>query len=289
MKLRLLMTRQRRAHLLVQCTFVCIGLSVNFIFCNATFNAWAQGPEVDYSKFLHTSSRHSSIACTSCHERTDNSATPRFPGHSACTTCHIGQFTTPAIPMCQICHTETSGSRPPLRSFPTDFKGTFNVKFDHSQHMTGAARPQTGCNGCHSPMSRNVAFTVPAELTAHNGCYSCHTPSSKSSSGKEIGSCGVCHDQKSFRRTSTAARAFRLAFSHADHGTRERLACADCHRLTPGAPQTKQVSAPSAAQHFAGNSQSCATCHNGRRTFGGDLGFKDCKRCHSGTTFRMGG
>src|SRR6185369_4473848 len=128
MKLRLLMTRQRRAHLLVQCTFVCIGLSVNFIFCHATFNAWAQGPEVDYSKFLHTSSRHSSIACTSCHERTDNSATPRFPGHSACTTCHIGQFTTPAIPICQICHTETSGARPPLRSFPTDFKGTFNVK-----------------------------------------------------------------------------------------------------------------------------------------------------------------
>ena len=288
MKERLQVNSWRRAHVLVQCTIAFVCLGVVFVYCQATFNVSAQGPEVDYSRFLHTSSRHSSIACTACHERTDNSSTPRFPGHSACTTCHIGQFTTPAIPMCKICHVETSGSRPPLRNFPTDFKETFNVKFDHSQHMTGSARPQNGCNGCHGPMSRNVGFTIPAELTAHNGCYSCHTPTSRSSNGKEIGSCGVCHDQKSFRRTSTAARAFRLAFSHADHGTRERLACADCHKLTAGAPQTKQVSAPAAAQHFAGTSQSCATCHNGKKTFGGDLGFKDCKRCHSGTTFRMG-
>ena len=267
-------------------SFCCGGALLSFA---VTFRASAQGPDVDYSKFLHTSSRHSAIACNACHERTDNSPTPGFPGHSACTTCHIGQFTTPAIPMCKICHTETSGSRPPLKNFPTDFKESFNVKFDHSQHMNGAARPQNGCNGCHSPVNRNVAFSIPAELTAHNGCYSCHTPSSKSSTGREIASCGVCHDQKSYRRTSTAARAFRLSFSHVDHGARERLACADCHKLTAGAAQTKQVSSPTAAQHFAGNSQTCSTCHNGRRTFGGDLGFKDCKRCHTGPTFRMGG
>jgi len=259
------------------------------LFSSKVRSTSAQGPDVDYSKFLHTSAKHSSLACNSCHERTDNSATPRFPGHSACTTCHIGQFTTPAIPMCKICHTETSGARPPLKNFPTDFKETFNVKFDHSQHMNGTARPQNGCNGCHTAVSRNVAFSTPVELTAHNGCYSCHTPSSKSSTGREIASCGVCHDQKSYRRTSTAARAFRLSFSHGDHGTREKLACADCHKLTAGAPQTKQVSSPAPAQHFAGAGQSCSTCHNGRRTFGGDLGFKDCKRCHTGPTFRMGG
>ena len=57
--------------------------------------ASAQGPQLDYSRFLHSSQRHSSIACNSCHERTDNSATPRFPGHKACTDCHRGQFTTP--------------------------------------------------------------------------------------------------------------------------------------------------------------------------------------------------
>ena len=61
--------------------------------------ASAQGPQLDYSKFLHSSQKHSTIACNSCHERTDNSATPRFPGHKACTDCHRSQFTTPQVPM----------------------------------------------------------------------------------------------------------------------------------------------------------------------------------------------
>jgi hypothetical protein len=31
----------------------------------------------------------------------------------------------------------------------------------------------------------------------------------------------------------------------------------------------------------------CGTCHNGIRTFGGDLDFKNCRRCHTAGTFRM--
>jgi len=250
--------------------------------------ATAQGPEMDYSKFLHTSQRHSSLACTSCHERTDNSATPRFPGHKACTDCHRGQFTTPAIPMCLICHSDTKSGNPPLKNFPASFNERFNVKFDHAQHMKGEARPQQGCNGCHTPANRRVAFSIPANLAAHNGCYSCHTPSSKSSAGREIASCGVCHDQKPYRPTPVNARSYRYAFSHEDHGPRERLACTECHRLTAGAPQTRQVSSPAPAEHFvATRGMTCLTCHNGKRSFGGDLAFKDCRRCHNGPTFKM--
>jgi len=155
---------------------------------------FAQGPEVDYSKFLHTSQRHSSLACTSCHERTDNSATPRFPGHKACTDCHRGQFTTPAIPMCLICHTDTKSNNPPLKSFPASFNERFNVKFDHAQHMRGSAKPQQGCSGCRTPANRGVALSIPANLASHNSCYSCHTPASKSDAGREIALCGVCHE-----------------------------------------------------------------------------------------------
>lgn len=249
----------------------------------------AQGPEFDYSKFLHTSPRHRSIACNSCHERTDNSATPRFPGHKACTDCHRGQFTTPAIPMCLICHADTKTNNPPLKNFPASFNEAFNVKFDHAQHNTGNARPEGGCVSCHNtPVNRRAGLSIPANLTAHNNCYSCHTPSSKSNAGREIASCGVCHDQKPYRPTPTNARAFRFSFSHAEHGTRQRLACADCHKLTAGAPQTRQVSSTTTSQHFTRTrTQTCATCHNGRRNFGGDLGFAGCKRCHSGPTFRM--
>src|SRR5260370_38902928 len=78
-----------------------------------------QGPDLDYSKFLHSSQRHSSLACTACHERNgDNSALPVFPGHKQCTGCHLGQFTTPAVPMCLICHTDPTGAKPPLKGFP---------------------------------------------------------------------------------------------------------------------------------------------------------------------------
>jgi hypothetical protein len=249
----------------------------------------AQGPDVDYSKFLHTSQRHASLGCNSCHQRTDNSPTPRFPGHSACTTCHLGQFTTAAIPMCLICHTETSGNRPPLKSFPTSFKESFNVKFDHFQHMKGTAKPQAGCNGCHAGLvNRGFGLSIPANLAGHTTCYTCHTPDSKSPAGREIASCGVCHGQGAYTPTNTNSRVYRFSFSHAKHGTREKLNCIDCHKVTAGLPQTKQVSSPGAFQHFPqGRGSNCATCHNGKRTFGGDLGFNACRRCHTGATFRM--
>ena len=248
-----------------------------------------QGAELDYSKFTHTSQKHASLACTSCHQRTaDNSVKPLFPGHKACTNCHLAQFVTAAVPMCLICHSDVKGKDPPRKAFPSDFKEKFNVKFDHVQHMTGSARPEKGCVGCHDrPLNRGVALSIPAGLTAHNDCYICHTPSSKASAGREIASCGVCHDQKPFVRTSTNARAYRAGFSHRDHGPRERLECAACHSLTAGLPPTRQVSSPRTAEHLgAVGGMSCMTCHNGRRSFGGDLAFKDCKRCHTGPTFR---
>jgi len=250
----------------------------------------AQSPELDYSAFKHNSPKHASLACNSCHQRGDNSATPHFPGHKACTGCHVGQFVTPAVPMCLICHTEVSSSKPPLKSFPAKFNESFNVKFDHAQHNNGSARPPSGCAACHNKLGGRAAaaLSIPASLSAHNQCYSCHTPSSKSASGGEIASCGVCHDPKGFSRTGTNARSFRFAFSHAKHGPGQRLGCSDCHNLTAGAPQSRQVSSPAPSEHFAtSRGSTCLTCHNGKRSFGGDLAFKDCKRCHTAATFRM--
>ena len=248
-----------------------------------------QGPDLDYSKFLHSSQRHNALACNGCHERVDNSSMPRFPGHKACTSCHLGQFTTPAVPMCMICHTDTSGGKPPLRSFPSSFKESFNVNFDHAQHLSAPARPQKGCAGCHnSQTNRGLAVSVPANLAAHDGCYTCHTPTSKSAAGREIASCGLCHSQKAYRPTPTNARAFRYSFSHAKHGPRERLTCSECHTVTAGLAQSRQVNSPGTAQHFPiSRGMTCLTCHSGKKAFGGDLVFKDCRQCHSGSTFRM--
>ena len=251
--------------------------------------ALSQGPGLDYSNFKHASQRHASLECTSCHQRKDNSATPQFPGHKACLSCHTGQFVAPSIPMCLICHTNVKSSNPPLQSFPARFNESFNVKFDHAQHMTGAARPASGCAACHARSGRRaVAMSIPFGIAAHSQCYECHTPSSKSQSGKEIASCGICHDQKPYSRTTTNARSFRFAFSHAEHGSRQRLDCADCHALTAGLPQSRQVSSPLPFEHFASTRRkTCLSCHDGNRSFGGDLAFKDCRRCHTSANFKM--
>jgi hypothetical protein len=261
------------------------------VFCASVVSEYGNSPQdpgLDYSKFLHTSQRHASLACTACHERgSDNSATPRFPGHKACTGCHLAQFVTPAIPMCEICHTNVQSSNPPLKAFPARFNESFNVKFDHAQHMAAGVRPRNACAACHSgSLMRGAALSIPGGLNAHNGCYGCHTPNSKSVAGREMASCGVCHDQKPYVRTSTNSRAFRFAFSHARHGLRQRLTCTDCHAMTAGLPQRRQVSSPTATEHFPAGRMNCLTCHNGRREFGGDLAFKDCRKCHTGPTFR---
>lgn len=243
----------------------------------------------DYSKFSHTTQQHASMACASCHQRQNNSATPTFPGHKACMDCHQTQFFTLNAPMCNICHSGLSGSNPPLRSFPVKFKESFNAKFDHAQHNTGEARPAQGCAACHTAsLRRGVAMTIPAGIGAHNTCYQCHTPG-KTSGGRDISSCAACHSVASYRRTSTGAVAFNTGFSHARHGSRQRLDCADCHTLRAGLPQARQVTSPRTAQHFpATRAQSCATCHNNKRAFG-EADYGDCKRCHTGASFKFRG
>jgi c(7)-type cytochrome triheme protein len=240
----------------------------------------------DFSKFMHNSPRHASLACAACHAR-DNSTRPNLPGHKACTDCHLPQFVTANQPMCAICHTDLNSQNPPVKSFPS--LRSFNAKFDHAQHNTGAARPASGCVACHTPAARrSAAMTIPAGFNAHSQCYTCHT-SNAQSSGRDIASCGVCHSLSArYFRTSTNARAFRASFSHATHGARQRLGCNDCHNLRAGAAQSRQVTAPAVSQHFnTTRAQSCMSCHNGRRAFG-DADFNDCKRCHKAQTFRMG-
>lgn len=243
----------------------------------------------DYSTFSHQSSSHASQQCAACHRReADNSARPSLPGHKSCTGCHLAQFVTPDIPMCVICHTSVSSGGAPVKAFPGNFKESFNLKFDHAQHLRGAARPSNGCISCHDKtLRKGVALTIPVGLSAHNQCYACHTPRSQTASGRDMGSCSTCHDQAPYARTSTDARAFRFNFSHADHGVRQRLGCTDCHSVTAGLSQSRQVSLPRAEQHFpTGRGISCAACHNGKRAFG-DLDFGDCRRCHKGPSFRM--
>lgn len=243
----------------------------------------------DYSNFSHTSpGAHADFSnpanCASCHPRNGTNTQPTFPGsdgHRACITCHVAEFTNRSSAICTICHVNDLGNpHPALKSFPG--LRSFRVSFDHAQHI-GVG---TNCTSCHKTARRGVALSIPANLSAHAQCYACHSPGQSASS---LSSCGTCHSVGGYARTSANARAYNFSFSHATHGQRQRLNCTDCHTTRAGAPQSRQVSSPATFQHFArSRAQSCMTCHNNKRAFGeGD--FSDCRKCHKGQTFRMGG
>jgi len=247
---------------------------------NGIPKAVAQGS----TRFSHSVAKHAEVACDSCHQRGGGDVQPRLPGHKACTDCHITEFTTPASPLCLNCHTNVESNNPPLKAFPglTDF----GMRFDHARHMSGDAKPEKGCASCHLPARRGVGLSIPAGFAAHENCYQCHTPNAQAG-GRSISTCSLCHAQGSYSRPSTGSRAYNVSFSHATHGRRQGLNCADCHNLRAGAAQRLQVTATRPLQHFgSGRAQTCMTCHNGRRAFG-DQNFNECAKCHKGTTFRM--
>lgn len=234
----------------------------------------------DYSKFQHASAYHARLPCLLCHRRENNSPKPAIPGssnHLPCAGCHVKQFADSANAICTICH-----SNPPagsLKAFPK--LASFNVTFDHSRHlqMRGVA-----CDSCHKQSRGGVALTIPAGFNAHVTCFQCHGPNAKSAE-RDISSCGVCHQPGRFVRASQSAAAFRVGFSHEKHNRDEGLSCNDCHRVL--ARQRNEVTSPQPLNHHASPASfSCMSCHNGKRSFGGD-DFSACKRCHKSSEWHF--
>jgi c(7)-type cytochrome triheme protein len=239
-----------------------------------------QFPEgLDYGKFQHSTRNHSRLPCLLCHTRSDNSARPRRPGgskHLPCAGCHAQQFSDSESPICTICHTDVKSGA--LKAFPR--LKSFRMKFDHSRHLSMGS---VSCGTCHQPARGGVALSIPSSFNAHTTCYRCHTPRAQSG-GRDISSCGTCHQLGGYSRTPESAQAFRVSFNHFKH---QKVTCTECHQVRAGMPQRRQVTAPEPLNHHAtGRGQSCMTCHNGKRAFGGD-DFTVCKRCHTGAAWRF--
>lgn len=239
----------------------------------------ADAPGRDFSKFAHTDT-HARLPCLLCHRREDKRPRMRLPGHTPCAGCHTQQFASSAspAPLCAICHTDVRSGA--TKSFPA--LNAFTIRFDHARHTTGAARPAAGCVACHKSERRRVALSIPTGASAHVTCFQCHTPQAHGAAGQDISSCDTCHSLGRLARISVWAKAYDLNFNHAEHMGRQGLSCQDCHRTRAGAATGQQVSAPIPLMHHApAGTQSCITCHNNQRAFGGD-DFTDCTRCHRG-------
>src|SRR6185295_16652716 len=56
------------------------------------------------ARFNHTSAKHSQIKCDGCHVRRADAIKPVVPGHRACISCHIKEFTSTQFSICSNCH-----------------------------------------------------------------------------------------------------------------------------------------------------------------------------------------
>lgn len=224
-------------------------------------------PNADFSEFKHFNPEHERLPCAFCHTRQDNSPRPKLPEHQRCAGCHVQQFEDKNNAICTICHTDAETGD--MKRFPT--LRNFTATFSHRQHLR-----QANCATCHKPIRNGVALSIPSRTTAHHTCFQCHKPDTQIGD-KNIGSCETCHQKgRPPNAISESAKAFNVSFSHAEH----KLNCTNCHNVRAGSGQARQVGAPIASMHFPPkNAQSCASCHNNKRAFGGD-DFSDCNRCH---------
>jgi c(7)-type cytochrome triheme protein len=245
---------------------------------HASAGSASQTAELDFSKFAHTSGAHSRLPCATCHRRAANEPQATRPGHRPCAGCHSQKFAALGGPICTICHQTAEPKDGTLKPPPT--LKSFGVRFDHTRHASA------NCASCHKAANRGVALTIPAGAAAHATCYQCHNAGAQAG-GRDLSTCSTCHAPGTrSARATMAAKAYQVNFSHAAHSGKARLSCAECHRLRAGAGRD-QISEPQPLMHHASPAaQSCMTCHNNKRAFGGD-DFSDCKRCHTGPTFRF--
>ena len=231
--------------------------------------------QLDYSHFKHTNDAHTRLPCLLCHRRNDNSARIKMPSninHEPCAGCHQVQFQDASSGICTICHIGGPGG--PIKGMPG--LQDFTSRFDHGRHIR-----QTNCATCHTTNRGGRGFSVPSGANAHVTCFRCHTNQA------EIGSCNTCHVGGRPVRNNDNAKAYSVNFSHTAHVRDAGLSCTSCHSVQAGTGKGRQVTAPAAAEHFApAGTMSCASCHNNKRAFG-PPDFADCKRCHTGKTFKF--
>lgn len=235
-------------------------------------------PDKDYSEFNHESEQHARMPCTVCHTENTSAAKMKFPGHIPCSSCHVEHFKQETHTICSVCHTGPATAD--LKPVPQ--LASFGAKFSHAKHT-----PVTNCATCHSPTARGAGYSKPSRSNAHTTCLSCHGADkpvaiAMAEKGSNIDSCGTCHQPGNPPMAERAAN-YVGGFRHASHS--RKLGCSSCHTVQAG-EGSNQVTAPVQAMHFSsGRGVSCATCHNGKRAFGGPEDFTSCKRCHTGGTF----
>ena len=169
---------------------------------------------------------------------------------------------------CFKCHSEHNGRE--FRIINFDPKG-----FDHNKtgySLTGK-HAEIDCNKCHQPKfvsNLNLKRIKDTYLGLTENCYTCHEDYHQITLGNN---CGSCHNTISFKPAAKfdhSSVAFRLTGAH------EKVECIKCHLKEKRNGKDFQV--------FKGVVfESCESCH--RDFHKGKFG-KECKNCHSTSSFK---
>jgi hypothetical protein len=225
------------------------------------------------SPFNHNRAEHKKIDCTVCHQRTDNEAAPKFPGHSACNDCHQKDFSSATSVLCAGCHKMPVDAQAQMISFPAKLKQLGLKGFSHRQHLNldpgklPAGIATLKCDSCHR-LDRGAQASFPK----HPECYSCHTHQA----GEKLGECSVCHTDRTLSVKYSPGFGTPTSLYNFKHGAHTgRASCDRCHGLTKATGKTSDILQISTARGQRHNS-TCFACHSRVRE-------TVCTKCHVGS------
>jgi hypothetical protein len=157
-----------------------------------------RGSAVKYSAFLHSSEKHQSLGCNSCHKVPTEWTAKRtfpdvadFPSHDTCVPCHRQQFFTrqafvatgPAI--CTVCHVRSapreegrfSFGKPNSSNQVTKAKDErqFSIEFPHDTHQNVIASTYPAAQPEAAARIVRVSFLISEDKKPdYNNCSVCH-------------------------------------------------------------------------------------------------------------------
>lgn len=266
-------------------------------------------PAIDYSKFLHSTTKHKQ-PCNTCHKvPTKNWQAVRdypdvadYPDHDACVSCHRPQFFRGDRPViCTSCHTQSAPRAEARLAFRNPkTQRQFLIEFPHDKHQDVIAYKREQNSSRHEGiLFRRVSFQTPAANQAvdpYNNCTICHE--AKSTLPSVTWPDGFLPDTLTFKDVPTKHSACFNCHWQAQVPTRQN--CDGCHKLAPGENATTALIDRISLKfkHDGGGEKKnhvaeCTTCHINitksvsLRGLKPDVPITSCTECHNKDGLRL--
>lgn len=274
-----------------------------------------KGSATKYSAFIHSSDKHKSLTCNSCHKVPTNWTAKRafpdvadFPNHDACVRCHRQQFFTrqamaglgPII--CTVCHVRASPRDDARFAFgkpngasqaarPKDER-QFIIEFPHDKHQNViASRRLDRRSEKPSGFIRASFFESPDDQQKpdYNNCSICHQPNDQINIAPVTRSADASAQVNRFFKTTPHSHdsCFNCHWKNQQPVGDD---CAGCHKAVPAFAATPALKRTSAMfSHEGGKGEhvlECTTCHinisraGTLRGLTPDVPIAACATCH---------